>query len=1305
MSEIYVYDSRCDDFATFGLVGALMPSSCIFEETANGASEITLVHPIDDLGRHSALICNNIIMVEVPVRTTPEIEDGAIVTSVEKWAVRSKSTITKAQRTLYKKRTGSSKIKVLSGGTVVTVTKKAEGRYKVKSRYGTGWMDPDGIEYVITQTIADNSQSIESVQPAWNVKPQLFRIYDVQKDIFNVTVSARHISYDLLYNITSYSTTGSVTCGKALSGIMEGCISDHDFEAFTNMADIRTGIGWRDVNPISALLDPEVGLTTLFGAALVRDNWELYVLKNPGLNRGVTIEYGKNMTGLSYTESYDAIATRIIPLGETKDGDVLKLAGDSPWVDSEKIGAYPIIYTQTLQCTDCKVGTDGVTTSIARARMKEQAQAVFDAGGDLPAVEVSVDFINLGETADFAQYKDLERCFLWDYGIVRHKLHGIDVTARIVSVRWDCLSERMDGMEIGSVGKTLANTGITTWQIPNGFSGSKIAGGTIGNGALQSDIIAARHMQADSVNAGAIQAEAVTTRNLAAGAVKADKIAANAITSGKIQAGAVNADAVAAGAITAEKIAAGAINAEAVTAVTGAFNTLNIDSDLYAAFARVVQLAAESISAGNVETDRLAAVLAEIISLHAATGSFDLATVQNLLSEALILSQGQAGSMMITNLAVTSANLLNATIGELVLKGSDGRYYRVYIGANGLIHTTPETVSAGEISAGKTDAGAQIVETTANIKNLNAQSITGASAVIDTIVTTALTAGKISAAEALLASATIPALYTTAVTAIGNSLDFSAIESIKLMVARKNATYYRDTEPENVTAGDTWIYPAIGKTYIAEGMTGKNSPEFDVSGEMHLMYRFEDEADEFIFRIAEDGSLMSTNQDAYVDENGNLQTTTRWVEYAPSELHTSYIDIMQDYILINSGGNIRIGAGGKFEVESGAAHFKTSDYTLSILAGDGTEDTVLDFDIESKTLRVDEVRASNVRPYVAGVTEVTAASIGGIDGLDNMLAAARYDHVVYTQDYDEYSTEPVVIENCDTTLVDIISDTKARVPPLIFKNIKTNVWIENVAWNCASEDAIVADSGSICVKNCTVIAANGMVASRHAQATWIGADSTLSTVGSCTSDAFRATDGATIRINGMIPTGALTQNNGGLIENIDATVGGATDIPETVETTVTLTGTRGYYGTNSGWKSGEMYQGYTTGKGVIYGCMKFTLPNDVESIVSATLTLAAGSGIGTGGNVNVVVYGSSTAWGKKPSLGTKYINKSGAVYAGKSCSLNATSAAQALFDGTAGQLVLYCGDSSVISGKSYSKNYAKFTSAKLKITYQRRSDA
>ena len=474
MAEIYVYDHKCEDFTNFGLVGALTPISCIFEEEADGMSEITLEHPMDEYEKYKALQYNRLLMVEVPVRTTPEINDGEIVTTIFAYKVQSAA---RATRTLYKTQSGNTKILVLPVGTPVSVVKKpTTGRLKVKTIYGNGWLPRNALGSEITEIeIPSVPSGIESVQPAWKVKPQVFRIYNVKKGIDSVTVCARHITYDLMHNLTTYKSALEVSCKTALQGIMDGCVNkDHGFEAFTNIGNTRAGLEWLRINPVNALLVPDTGLGKLFGAHLVRDNWEIYMLDDPGMDRGVTIEYSKNMLGIEYIEDTDEIATRIIPVGETKDGKPLLLtdkADGENWIDSERrievdglmvplIAMYPLVYVKEHMCENCKVGSGGLSTKAqARARMREQVEALYKNDIDLPKISMSVDFINIGDTEEYRQYKDLERLFLFDFVTIRHKRHGISVKAKIVRIQWDCLLERMESMEIGNKIEQLGSTG------------------------------------------------------------------------------------------------------------------------------------------------------------------------------------------------------------------------------------------------------------------------------------------------------------------------------------------------------------------------------------------------------------------------------------------------------------------------------------------------------------------------------------------------------------------------------------------------------------------------------------------------------------------------------------------------------------------------------------------------------------------------------------------------------------------------------------------------------------------------------
>lgn len=204
--------------------------------------------------------------------------------------------------------------------------------------------------------------------------------------------------------------------------------------------------------------------------------------------------------------------------------------------------------------------------------------------------------------------------------------------------------------------------------------------------------------------------------------------------------------------------------------------------DLKAQVAQIVTAVIQTAVIDWAQIEELKAAIIEVLHAEIQVGTFTLAEVENLLAEALVLKKGTAESMYITNLAVTSANLLSAMLGKLVLKGEDGKYYQVMIGADGTIHTQEVQPSEAEIEAGETESGQGIVDTSANFADLTAQNIKGNEGIFQTILAQSMTAGKLTAGEALIASATIPTLYATSIQAIGNSMDLSANESISLIV-------------------------------------------------------------------------------------------------------------------------------------------------------------------------------------------------------------------------------------------------------------------------------------------------------------------------------------------------------------------------------------------------------------------------------------------------------------------------------------------------------------------------------------------
>ena len=87
---ICVYEADCSDFSGNGL-GVLTPSECSVTETLNGEWELTLVHPLDDLGKWTRLTEGRILTAPVPAASTPRVNLITQSTGTEIYRVSTRS--------------------------------------------------------------------------------------------------------------------------------------------------------------------------------------------------------------------------------------------------------------------------------------------------------------------------------------------------------------------------------------------------------------------------------------------------------------------------------------------------------------------------------------------------------------------------------------------------------------------------------------------------------------------------------------------------------------------------------------------------------------------------------------------------------------------------------------------------------------------------------------------------------------------------------------------------------------------------------------------------------------------------------------------------------------------------------------------------------------------------------------------------------------------------------------------------------------------------------------------------------------
>ena len=836
---ITIYAPNATDFSTLGL-GALAPYECVIEEQAGGMYELSMTHPMDEGGKWLNIGVGCVLKAPAPVRETPlagEDEEGGIPAEPVTVTRRIYKVRTNTGANLHLRQGPSTSTKILSKyrpGTEVVVLSQSGGWGKVivRASGASGYMYMQYLVYVReeTETVEGDVPSPERVVYPVQSRMQLFRVVSVERDAAEreVRVTARHIFYDLLGNVVKneYAPEGAAA-NTVVGQLFERALNPHDFDVHCQSTKAVTGEYTRR-GIVECLLDPDDGVVAQAGARLIRDNFDIWILPDAARETGVTIRHGKNLLGATLTTDMDSVVTRIIPVGQDSEGKPLLLSG-TIYVDSPHIGDYPTICAQAIEY-DVKVGQDGINNAAqARTKLTELAQADFsDNGVDLPTVGLDVDFVALGETEEYRQYADLQAVHLYDTVRVIAKSAGIDAAVRVTGYKWDALGRKYESVTLGEIADL--KTTVYGYQLSNqSIKTVKIANGAIGSAQL-------RELAVQYAHIGTAAVEQLSANSITALKAYITEIVAGNITTDELYAGIAS---IALAQITTANIEKanidwaqiGTLAADVAEIAKAHLGDADIDwaniQNLTAAVAEIADAKIENATIGTAQIKGLNALVAQILHAEVEVGDFTLAEVQNLLANALILEQGSAGSMSITNLVVTQANMLGAVIQNLVLPGTDGKYYEIVVGADGALSTSEVTVSEGEIAAGELDDGRQIVATTINAGSINGSTITAQQAILDTIFTQALTAGKITAGDALLASATIPTLYATSIQAIGNSLTFEANEKIQSIVgdvgsaqgAAEAAQEAADFAAPYISATPPETAPEAGKLWLDEGVT------------------------------------------------------------------------------------------------------------------------------------------------------------------------------------------------------------------------------------------------------------------------------------------------------------------------------------------------------------------------------------------------------------------------------------------------------------------------------------------------------
>lgn len=320
------------------------------------------------------------------------------------------------------------------------VTEERNGIYEMSLVYPMS-----GIHYGDIAT-----SSIIVVKPSQNASIQAFRVYKISRPISGrVTVSCRHISYQL--NFIPFKPFSASSLAGALAGFKSNAVEPCPF---TLTADFTSSSSYAVPVPASirSYLGGQRGSiidTYGNGAEWEWNNYNCILHAHRGADRGVVLRYGKQITDLKQEQNIENTITGIMPYWLSENAKVVLNAP----VEAATAANFPFPRTVV------KDFSEQWENAPTQTQLQSYTQSYINANKiGIPAVSISVNFVNLADTLEYKDLIPLETVNLCDTLTVDFVKLGIKTKAKVIKTVYDVLQERYKSIDIGDSRTTLSTT-------------------------------------------------------------------------------------------------------------------------------------------------------------------------------------------------------------------------------------------------------------------------------------------------------------------------------------------------------------------------------------------------------------------------------------------------------------------------------------------------------------------------------------------------------------------------------------------------------------------------------------------------------------------------------------------------------------------------------------------------------------------------------------------------------------------------------------------------------------------------------
>lgn len=290
----------------------------------------------------------------------------------------------------------------------------------------------DNIDYYI-------GGNIVAVPTPWG--KQAFRMGEPKRTGRKITIRAWHVFFDSANYIIDDSYVVDNNANYALDHLNNA--TDRP-TPFTTTSDVGAISSFRCVR--KSLQEAFATVADRWGGHLVRDNFDVELRQTIGQNRGVTLQYGKNITDITVTEDWSEVATKILPVG--KDG--LEIPETFIALNPED---YDIPYSKVVSFEQGSIVQEDFLDELGAPDTVAYAQGLLDDLYRQANAYLAVNHVPKVNYDLKAYLQDVSD--VGDTIMVQHPKCRVDLTTQVIALEYNVILERITRVEFGNFKSNL----------------------------------------------------------------------------------------------------------------------------------------------------------------------------------------------------------------------------------------------------------------------------------------------------------------------------------------------------------------------------------------------------------------------------------------------------------------------------------------------------------------------------------------------------------------------------------------------------------------------------------------------------------------------------------------------------------------------------------------------------------------------------------------------------------------------------------------------------------------------------------